>query len=74
MLRMNPTTSFGTRDPILAYHGTEAIRVSKDANKIKTISLTSPGTIRLATIGSILKESLTLMTGQMQVTMNLPTS
>ena len=74
MLRMNPTTSFGTRDPILDYLGTEAIRVNKDANKIKKISLTSPGTTRLATIGSTLKGSQTLMTGQMQVTMNLLTS
>ena len=74
MLKLNPTTSFGTRDPILAYLGTEATRVNKDANKIKIISLTSPGTTRLAITGSILKESQTLMTGQMQVTMNPQTS
>ena len=74
MLRMNPTTSFGTRDPILDYLGTEAIRVNKDANKIKKISLTSPGTTRSVTTGSILKENQTLMTTQMQATMNPPTS
>ena len=74
MLKLNPTISFGTRDPILAYQGTEAIRVNKDANKIKKISLTSPGTTRLATTGSILKESQMLMTPQMQATMNPPTS
>ena len=68
------TTSFRTRDPILAYHGTEATRVNKDAKKIKITSLTSPGTTRSATTGSILKESQMLPILRMLATMSLPTS